>query len=283
MFYFIFVLCCKDTTKSNNRQIFKGKSYYIVYYLTFLNRKTKYYYLFTYYSLYYYYYILYVSYYIIYLIIYRERTKANGKGRAAPRRSAILPASSSSSSPPSGGEGREEQSSRRNRKKEDQGEGCRRHLRPSLASLLFRLLPHTVRTIASRSPLTSSYQQPGARGRAATPSGSGRCHRHTLPPPRHRSTATSSDRAAPRAVGHPARLGPVLFPLSGGEGMAASQPGRAIPSSSPRRPSPPCRGVPGHIGGHLRRGAEIRQAYQCGGCHSVRIKVPRITDTMGLL
>lgn len=30
--------------------------------------------------------------------------------------------------------------------------------------------------------------------------------------PRHRSTATSSDRAAPRAVGHPARLGPVLFP-----------------------------------------------------------------------
>lgn len=108
MFYFIFVLCCKDTTKSNNYQIFKGKSYYIVYYLTFLNRKIKYYYLFTYYLLYYYYYILYVSYYIIYLIIYRERTKANGKGRAAPRRSAILPASSSSpsSSPPSGGEGR---------------------------------------------------------------------------------------------------------------------------------------------------------------------------------
>lgn len=108
MFYFIFVLCCKDTTKSNNYQVFKGKSYYIVHYLTFLNRKIKYYYLFTYYLLYYYYYILYVSYYIIYLIIYRERTKANGKGRAAPRRSAILPASSSSpsSSPPSGGEGR---------------------------------------------------------------------------------------------------------------------------------------------------------------------------------
>lgn len=79
-----------------------------MYYLTFLNRKIKYYYLFTYYLLYYYYYILYVSYYIIYLIIYRERTKANEKGRAAPRRSAILPASSSSpfSSPPSCGEGR---------------------------------------------------------------------------------------------------------------------------------------------------------------------------------
>lgn len=108
MFDFVFVLCCKDTTKSNNYQIFKGKSYHIVYYLTFLNRKIKHYYLFTYYLLCYCYYILYVSYYIIYLIIYRERTKANGKGRAAPRRSAILPASSSSpsSSPPSGGEGR---------------------------------------------------------------------------------------------------------------------------------------------------------------------------------
>lgn len=108
MFDFIFVLCCEDTTKSNNYQIFKEKSYYIVYYLTFLNRKIKYCYLFTYYLLCYCYYILYVSYYIIYLIIYRERTKANGKGRAAPRRSAILPASSSSpsSSPPSGGEGR---------------------------------------------------------------------------------------------------------------------------------------------------------------------------------
>lgn len=121
----MFVLCCKDTTKSNNYQIFKEKSYYIVYYLTFLNRKIKYCYLFTYYLLCYCYYILYVSYCIIYLIIYRERTKANGKGRAA------------------------------------------------------------------------------------TSSASGRCHRHTLPPPRHRSTATSSDRAAPRAVGHPARLGPV--------------------------------------------------------------------------
>lgn len=162
MFYFIFILCCKDTTKSNNYQIFKGKSYYIVYYLTFLNRKIKYYYLFTYYLLYYYYYILYVSYYIIYLIIYRERTKANGKGRAAPRRSAILPASSSSSSPPSGGEGREEQTSKQNRKRENQGERCRRHLRPFLDSLLFCLLssPSTPSPAAHRFA-TTSHQQPG--------------------------------------------------------------------------------------------------------------------------
>ena len=32
-------------------------------------------------------------------------------------------------------------------------------------------------------------------------------------------------------------------PPSGGEGRAASQPGRAIPSRSPCRPSPPCRGA----------------------------------------
>lgn len=85
MFYFIFVLCCKNTTKSNNYQIFKGKSYYIVYYLTFLNIKIKYYYLFTYYLLYYYYYILYVGYYIIYLIIYKEKKQTGKEGKKRKR------------------------------------------------------------------------------------------------------------------------------------------------------------------------------------------------------
>ena len=240
MFYFIFVLCCKDTTKSNNYQIFKGKSYYIIYYLTFLNRKIKYYYLFTYYLLYYYYYILYVSYYIIYLIIYRERTKANGKGRAAPRRSAILPASSSSSSPPSGGEEREEQSSRRNRKRENQGEGCRRHLRPFLASLLFRLLSSpstpspTAHHFATIAPATRT------RGRAATPSSSGRSHRHTSPPIDQQTAA--GQRLAPSAILPASSSSPSSSPPSGGEGRAASQPGRAILCLFPRRPSPPCRG-----------------------------------------
>lgn len=51
MFDFIFVLCCKDTIKSNNCQIFKGKSYNKGYYLTFVNRKIKYYCYFTYYLL----------------------------------------------------------------------------------------------------------------------------------------------------------------------------------------------------------------------------------------
>lgn len=152
MFDFVFVLCCKDTTKSNNYQIFKGKSYHIVYYLMFLNRKIKHYYLFTYYLLCYCYYILYVSYYIIYLIIYRERTKANGKGRAAPRRSAILPASSSSPLPD--GEGRAASQPGR-------GDPLRSPCRPSPT------LPGCLGILADTSG--------GMAGKGATYQGGGRC------------------------------------------------------------------------------------------------------------
>ena len=70
MFIFCLFFCCKDTTKSNKRQIFKGKSYYIAYYLTFINNKIKDYYVITYFfvlfmllyvvSLYY----IYIHYYI---------------------------------------------------------------------------------------------------------------------------------------------------------------------------------------------------------------------------
>ena len=69
------------------------------------------------------------------------------------------------------------------------------------------------------------------------------------PPHRHRST---SSRAA-STVCHSARLILVLFPvpifLQMVRGVQRASQGRAIPSSSPRRPSPPCRGVPRHIGG----------------------------------
>ena len=51
MFDLLFFLYCKDITKSNNRQIFKEKSYYIVYYLTFINNKIKDYYTITYFLL----------------------------------------------------------------------------------------------------------------------------------------------------------------------------------------------------------------------------------------
>lgn len=73
---------------------------------------------------------------------------------------------------------------------------------PRLSSVPSAVL--TVRTIASARPLTltTSHQRP--QGSAST-------------------------------VCHPARLVPVLFPPSGGEGRAASQPGRASPCRSPCR------------------------------------------------
>lgn len=52
MFDFVFVLCCKDTIKSNNYQTFCGKDYLKAYYLTFVNRKIKDYYYFIYCLLY---------------------------------------------------------------------------------------------------------------------------------------------------------------------------------------------------------------------------------------
>lgn len=45
MFYFLY---CKDTTKSNNRQIIYRKSYLTMYYLTFVNNKIKDYYIINY-------------------------------------------------------------------------------------------------------------------------------------------------------------------------------------------------------------------------------------------
>lgn len=67
MFYFLY---CKDTTKSNNRQIIYRKSYLTMYYLTFINNKIKDYYIVSYFlvllvifvvSLYYIYTLLYVG------------------------------------------------------------------------------------------------------------------------------------------------------------------------------------------------------------------------------
>lgn len=96
-----------------------------------------------------YYNILYISYYITYLIIYRERTKANRKGKSketdrtgrepGQRLDGLQSCPPRPRSLPSGGE--VGQKKRPTRKRENQGEGCRRHLRQFLASLLFRLLP----------------------------------------------------------------------------------------------------------------------------------------------
>ena len=88
--------------------------------------------------------------------------------------------------PPSGGEGRAEQTSKR-KKREKQGEGCRRHLRQFLASLLFRLLPPP----STPSPAAHHFARlclRSVKGRAGISSASGRCNRHHIATPRRRST-----------------------------------------------------------------------------------------------
>ena len=103
----------------------------------------------------------------------------------------------------------------------------------------------------------------------------------TSPPPRHRSTSSQRPQGSASTFCHPSRRVLVLFlssssyPPSGGKGRTPSQPGRATPSRSPRRPSPPCRGVPGHMAvkfflssenqGHCRAAGAL---FQAKGKHS---------------
>ena len=74
-------------------------------------------------------------------------------------------------------------------------------------------------------PLTHHYVAPSPKGRAATPSASGRCHRHTSPATR---------RAANRAVGQPPSLVLVLASLPLFQvvmvGQRASHGGRSPPA-----------------------------------------------------
>ena len=92
---------------------------------------------------------------------------------------------------------------------ENQGEGCRRPLRPFLASLLLRLLP----PLSSPSP--DAHPSPArniakGEGRTVTPSASGRCYRHNVATPRRRSTNNQQQGSA-STVCHHASL--VLFPV----------------------------------------------------------------------
>ena len=100
----------------------------------------------------------------------------------------------------------------------------------------------TVHTIASRSPLRPLVSAIRERdGRLPRPL-LGDVIATTSPPHRHRLTSSQRPQGSASTVCHPPRL--VLFPPSGGDGSAESQPGRAIPSRSSCRPSPPCRGRP---------------------------------------
>ena len=126
----------------------------------------------------------------------------------------------------------EDQRRKRNRKRENQGEGCRLHLRQFLASLLFRLmsLPSTPSPAAHPSPARNIAQ---GDGRTDTPSGSGRCHRHTSPPPRHRSTSNQHRQGSASTVCNPARLVLVLFLQVVRKGSDPARAGHPFPLTLP--------------------------------------------------
>ena len=122
---------------------------------------------------------------------------------------------------------------------------------------------YTVHTIASRSPphpLATSHRV--REGRPPRP-----VQGDAIATPRHHIASEQQPQGFASTFCHPARLVQFLFHPSGGEGRAASQPGRAIPSSSPRRPSPPCRGVPRHIGGTSGDREGVVQPSQGGAGH----------------
>ena len=182
----------------------------------------------------------------LYLIIYRERTEASREGkskgtddekeREPGQRLDCLPSfPPRPRSIPSGGD--VGQRKRPTRKRENQGEGCRRPLRPFLTSPFAPSDVFTVHTIASRSPphpLATSH-----RVREGRPPRPVQCD--AIATHRHHIAIDQQPQGIASTFCHPPRL--VLFPVSpppsGGEGRAASQPGRASRCRSPRRPSRP--------------------------------------------
>ena len=156
MFLFLY---CKDTTKSNNRQIFKGKSYYIAYYLTFINRKIKDYYIITYFLLLFM--LLYVvPLYYIYTLLYIKKEQKQAEGKEEIEQGRRMPPTSSPV--------------------------------PRLSSVPSDV--YTVHTIASRSPphpLATSHRV--REGRPPRP-----VQGDAIATPRHHIAANSSHRASPR-------------------------------------------------------------------------------------
>ena len=151
-----------------------------------------------------------ILYYYMYIIIYREKTKARRmEGQRLDGLPSFPPRHRPLPSPPSGDKGKAEQKSKKKgRNRENQCEGFRRPLRPFLAFPSAPSDVFTVHIIAAAHHLATVAPANRARGRAATPSGSGRCYRYHIATDRPQQ---ANSRAAPRAVGHPARRVLVLF------------------------------------------------------------------------
>ena len=135
----------------------------------------------------------------IYIIIYRGKTKAiRREGQSLDGLPSFPPRTRPPPSHPSGSKGKVEQKSKQKGRKRESG---RRMPPPSSPLFCFVCCLHRQH---HSQPLTPHYVAPSPKGRAATPSASGRCHRRTSPATR---------RAATRAVGHPPRLVLVLASL----------------------------------------------------------------------
>lgn len=116
----------------------------------------------------------------------------------------------------------------------------------------------TIHNIASRSPLRPLVSALRERdGRRLV-----RFWAMSSPPHRHRSTSNQQPQGSASTVCHPPRL--VLFPHSGGDGRATSQPGREISSRSPLPTSPPFRGSSAYMRTPPKAGGQGAK-YQCGG------------------
>ena len=126
---------------------------------------------------------------------------------------------------------------------------------------------YTVHTIASRSPphpLATSHRV--REGRPPRP-----VQGDAIATPRHHIASEQQPQGIASTFCHPARLVHVLFLSSssshpsGGKGRAPSQPGRATPSRSPFRPSPPCRGASAYMRTPPKVGEGVVSTYQGGG------------------
>ena len=158
-------------------------------------------------------YVVSLYYIYIYIIKYREKTKAS-----------------------------------RRKGRENQGEGCRRHLRPFLASLLFRLMssPSNHRQPLTTRPLVSALRE--RDGRPPRP-----LLGDVIATPRHHIASEQQPQGIASTFCHPPRLFLVLvlFLQVVREGQRASQGGPPLPAH-PVYPLHPA-GVPRHICGHPRR------------------------------
>ena len=178
-----------------------------------------------------------------YIIIYIGKTKASrGEGQRLDDLPSFPPRARPLPSPPSGGKGKVEQKSKqKGRKRENQGEGCRRHLRQFLASLLIRLMssPSTPSPAAHHFARLCQHSGRGTGGHLVRFRAMPSPHLATTSAPIDQQSAATGQRLDGLQSCPPRPLPRPLFPVVM-VGHRASQ-GVRFPPAHPVDP-PPCRG-----------------------------------------